>query len=245
LEPRFTSEEYPFSTAEQMIDLLATYFLTGNETELARNDFHDLLMGRDETFPEFKARFMIQAITGAVSESEWYYYMWNKINTSLRKATLSQKITWNGNFNDIVNHLTFADIERRRIYDLKSQQQVRAESRAKSSPKEQPSRAFPAAGTGTPCSTPSPLRGLDPKPRLTTRFDTPLPHPPRRTPGHATPVPAAPDKLRCYRCGEIGHMKSSCPKVYIATQIVDATTAENTEGSPEGAGGSWDGHDDC
>ena len=45
LEPRFTSEDYPFSTAEQIIDLLATYFLTGNKTKMARNRFHDLRIG--------------------------------------------------------------------------------------------------------------------------------------------------------------------------------------------------------
>ena len=42
-----------------MINLLATYFLMGNKTKLARNDFYDLLIGRDKTFLEFKARFII------------------------------------------------------------------------------------------------------------------------------------------------------------------------------------------
>jgi hypothetical protein len=66
-----------------MMDLLALYYLTSNETEQARNLFNDLQMGEkghaSETFLEFKARFQSAAITGQVTKLEWFWYMWNKL----------------------------------------------------------------------------------------------------------------------------------------------------------------------
>ncbi|ELR03746.1 hypothetical protein GMDG_06376 [Pseudogymnoascus destructans 20631-21] len=83
LEPQYLSTTHGFCSAEEMMDLLGSYYLTGNETEQARNLFDDLQMGEkghaSETFPEFKAHFQSAAITGQVSESEWFRYMWNKI----------------------------------------------------------------------------------------------------------------------------------------------------------------------
>ncbi|ELR05193.1 hypothetical protein GMDG_07234 [Pseudogymnoascus destructans 20631-21] len=83
LEPQYLSATHGFPSAEEMMDLLGSYYLTGNETEQARNLFNDLQMGEkghaSKTFPEFKARFQSAAITGQVSESEWFRYMWNKL----------------------------------------------------------------------------------------------------------------------------------------------------------------------
>ena len=66
-----------------MMDLLGSYYLTGNETEQARNLFDDTQMGEkghtNETFPEFKARFQSAAIIGQVTKLEWFRYMWNKL----------------------------------------------------------------------------------------------------------------------------------------------------------------------
>ncbi|ELR03022.1 hypothetical protein GMDG_05873 [Pseudogymnoascus destructans 20631-21] len=65
LEPQYLSATHGFRSAEEMMDLLGSYYLTGNETEQARNLFDDLQMGEKghaaETFPEFKARFQSAA----------------------------------------------------------------------------------------------------------------------------------------------------------------------------------------
>ncbi|KFY31793.1 hypothetical protein V493_00790 [Pseudogymnoascus sp. VKM F-4281 (FW-2241)] len=56
-----------------MMDLLGSYYLTGNETEQAWNEFDDMQMGQkghsNETFPEFKARFQSAAITRQLRSS--------------------------------------------------------------------------------------------------------------------------------------------------------------------------------
>jgi hypothetical protein len=71
-----------------MLNCLETYFLTGTKKEEARNRFNDMQM-RDksypqENFPEFKARFLANAIKGGVPESEWFYALWNKLPTRIR-----------------------------------------------------------------------------------------------------------------------------------------------------------------
>ncbi|OBT70700.1 hypothetical protein VF21_10660 [Pseudogymnoascus sp. 05NY08] len=76
LEPRYLSDTHAFQSADEMMVLLGSYFLTGNETEQAQDLFDDLQMGEEghanETFLEFKARFQSAAITGQVTELEWF-----------------------------------------------------------------------------------------------------------------------------------------------------------------------------
>ena len=120
LEPQYLSDTATFATAEEMVDLLASYFLTGTESETARNEFHDLQMrdksNPNETFPEFKARFQSAAIKGNVSKSEWFFYMWEKLYHPLQIETRGLKMNWNGSYDAMVKHLTFIEMERQRSF---------------------------------------------------------------------------------------------------------------------------------
>ncbi|ELR07999.1 hypothetical protein GMDG_08584 [Pseudogymnoascus destructans 20631-21] len=102
LEHQYLSATHGFRSAEEMMHLLGSYYLTGNETEQARNLFDDLQIGEkghaSETFPEFKARFQSAAITGQVSESEWFQYMWNKLTPQFRSRVAIIKNQWNGDY---------------------------------------------------------------------------------------------------------------------------------------------------
>ncbi|ELR03875.1 hypothetical protein GMDG_06415 [Pseudogymnoascus destructans 20631-21] len=107
-EPHYLSATHGFRSAEEMMDLLGSYYLTGNETEQARNLFDDLQMGEkghaSETFPEFKARFQSAAITGQASESEWFQYMWNKLTPQFRSRVAIIKNQWNGEYQTMDVH---------------------------------------------------------------------------------------------------------------------------------------------
>lgn len=96
-----------------MMDLLGSYYLTGNETKQARNEFDDMQMGEkgysNETFPEFKARFQSAAITGQVLQSEWFRYMWNKLTLQFRSRVAVIKNQWNGDYHVMVRELTAFD----------------------------------------------------------------------------------------------------------------------------------------
>jgi hypothetical protein len=124
LEPQYLSEipSQGFNTHIDILDLLSLYYLTGNETEQARNRFDNLQIGdkayANETFPEFKARFQNAAIMGRVHESEWFRYMWNKLTPSLRTASAISKINWDNRYPVMVQALTAFDAERRRNNEL-------------------------------------------------------------------------------------------------------------------------------
>lgn len=122
LEPRHLSVTHGFQSAEEMMDLLGSYYLTGDETEQARNLFDDLQMGEEghatETFSEFKARFQSAAITGQVTESEWFRYMWNKLSPQLRSCVIVMKSQWKGNYQNMVRELSAYDLEWRRNNEL-------------------------------------------------------------------------------------------------------------------------------
>ncbi|ELR03668.1 hypothetical protein GMDG_06311 [Pseudogymnoascus destructans 20631-21] len=108
LEPQYLSAMHGFRSADEMMDLLGSYYLTGNETEQARNLFDDLQMvGKgyaSETFPEFKAHFQSAAITGQVSESEWFQYMWNKLTPQFRSHVAIIENQWNGDYQTMDVH---------------------------------------------------------------------------------------------------------------------------------------------
>lgn len=115
LEPQYLSEspQERFRSANEMIDLLKTYFVSGNEQAEYRTAFHKLQMDRSETFPAFKARFLSAAIKGRVNKEEWFFYLWEKITPSLRVPNLVVKATWHNSFEKMVFYLTAFDMERR------------------------------------------------------------------------------------------------------------------------------------
>jgi hypothetical protein len=61
--------------AEEIIDLLKSFFISGNEQAESRSAFHRLQMERGEAFPSFKAKFLSAAIKGSVSKLEWSFYL--------------------------------------------------------------------------------------------------------------------------------------------------------------------------
>jgi hypothetical protein len=115
LEPQYLAEssDQRFISAEAIIDLLKSFFISGNEQAESRSAFHRLQIEKGETFPAFKAKFLSAAIKGSVSKLEWSFYLWEKITPSLQVPNLGFKRSWKDEFAPIVEHLTAFDMERR------------------------------------------------------------------------------------------------------------------------------------
>jgi hypothetical protein len=217
LEPRYQSDSphASFQDHQEMIDLLESYFVTGYETEDARNSFKALWMGEkgheNETFAEFKGRFTSMAILGEIPQSELFYYMWEKITPQLRSAAAVSKRSWNRNLSEMTADLLALDKERRRNNELYS-------ARATSTPSN-PTKKSTVFSSTTRTVSKSPIVAT--KPSSTPTSVQPRPWSANvenrvRSESAQTPNTTIP---KCYGCGKPGHYRAQCPSLPTIKEI--------------------------
>lgn len=231
LEPRYATESATaFTNCVEMIELLESFFLTGYESEDARNAFQALQMGSkdhaNETFAEFRGRFTSMAVMGEIPASEHFYYLWEKITPALRNAAAPLKLGWNRNLAVAMTALLALDKERRRNYELNSTSTTKTitstpfvkkttSTVSVSKPAQKPFVPYKTQASSTPYSSSS-----------RPPYPTHNPVPPR-----ITPVPAPEATGKCYRCGKTGHWANNCPNAPAIKEIdgVDAEVEDQVE----------------
>jgi zinc knuckle protein len=248
LEPQYLSDApgVRFETAPQMINLLGSYFLTGTETEKARDRFDDMVMGekdihtgkdhRGETFPQFRARFQVAALQGHVNRQDWFHLMWKKLTYPIRKASEMEKSRWGGNYNQMCNFLTAFDQTHRRNQEISYGQ-----ASTKKSPtaillnqRLSPSQLYPRKpiqARSTPVNSrprTGPLSGDNNRNYFQKKTDTTIRSPDK--PQNSSPTDAS--KRNCYLCGKPGHWKNECP--------LNTTVKEMDGGDSEGEQEEWE-----
>jgi hypothetical protein len=233
LESRYNSDTHNFAIAEEMIDLLATYFLTGSETEEKRREFHALRQLENEPFLEFKASFISLAIQGKVAESEWFFYLWEKITERLRYSAGPVKILWNNEFPKAVQHLTSICRERRtnslrvstKSNTIRTGKKTSSNGTSMGVPQRStrpyvPSSAYP----NIPLSATQPHRQ-----RTSTPGGRPAFSRARATTPAADHHSTSKGELTCFGCGKPGHYKSECPEGPSVKEIARPDTEDDLE----------------
>lgn len=199
LEPQYLSETdgYRFQNAEEMIALLKSYFVSGNEQAESRAAFHRLVMKDRETFTEFKARFINLGIKGVVAKSEWPFYLWEKITPALRVPNIGFKRQFKDSFEEMCLHLTAFDMERRNTpIGSQSERRTNYTPVAKSKRIVNQTREYRPTTYGVQSDpVPTPPRASSSVPRPASK--TPAPER-QATPGD------------CYNCGKPGHFANDC-----------------------------------
>jgi hypothetical protein len=242
LEPGYLAETpgLEFRNAEEMINLLRTYFVTGNEKAEARQAFQNLKMDRGETVPIFKSRFISAAVKGAVPRSEWFFYLWEKILPAIRVPNMGFKHTWNDSFEVMVAHLTAYDVERRSA----------PTSLERPAPIPQRSTVKPNTDRFRKVTEDAPKpsyvsNAARVTPGVLPRSTSIGPRQPSKTP--------VPERLstvgNCYNCGKPGHYANDCPVARVREIEIEPQDSEeefldasehHSEGYRMGNGDAWE-----
>jgi hypothetical protein len=231
LLPRYRVAEDPFSSAEEMLKLLASYFLTGLETEVARKEFLGLSMEPRENFSDFHACWLSAAIRGKITRGEYFFYLWEKTSQSLRDAAVANKGTWNYDYDTMVSSLRQIDHDRRQNWRLSvpaAPSQTAAFRPTSRTPAMAP-RSTPRATFVTPSAPANPAPRVSHTARLSARPPT-APVPDRfRTPRAEGPTTSK--EPVCYNCNQPGHYRDQCPKP--PANRIREIVADEPEGSEE------------
>jgi len=220
LDPRYlTDREDSFVDAEEMIAYLASVYENQQEIEDAQDEFEQMTMGINETFQEFRTRFLQKANLAGVPLSTRLHALYRKIIKELQWDLYLEKTQWTS-FDQACERIGAADKTRRQLIARngpRERTRDRMSTRARNS--------IPATNI-TPRSTPR-TPGL-----FDVRQSTPAPS--RETPRRS--IPQAP--LTCWNCGKLGHTSPECsePKKVRINEMEEgeshSESDETTESEP-------------
>jgi hypothetical protein len=204
----------PFTSVEEMFQLLSDLFSNPAEKEEAIEDFRALIMVRNQPFFEFKMEFLRLAGLAEIPPVSYVDELYSKLTDKLKELLAPWKPDWGTNFTVACARIQQTDTR----LTLNTRQRLAARTMARTS-----------AGTTIVTSTTSKVRGLLPKPtdNVTDRAES-VPalrfasrpwtssESTRISPAktvenrNLTPRPVDASTLKCHNCGKLGHIRKYC-----------------------------------
>jgi hypothetical protein len=207
LSPRYDEDSaLRYTSANEMIQHLATIYVNPNKTRDARYAYNRLMMKNNQTFAEFQTTFLQLAGAGQVPTENLQTDLFDKLTIPLQEQVNGFLVDMK-TYQQLANRCLAIDTESRRINARKSRQKRLPESTTV--PPAKPSFFTPG---GARANTPA-----EPLPRQTTPI-----------------VPDKP--VTCFNCKEPGHWASACPttprKLTVA-DIEEQPEAQDESGKEE------------
>ena len=206
LYPRYTEDEEnenPYTSYQEMFETLDAIYKNAHQVQDSRQAYRDLRMGSNQSFQDFKTKFIQLANEGRIPSSDRFDDMYEKMTTSLQGQLLNQLHTLNGDFNELCKVVTGIDSKLRRLNVRRNQEREARVTRAPPAPTRARPPLTPVQPKATPACAPVPAA----KP-TGTGFSLLQ----RPTAGPAPSTASEPRPLICFNCQKPGHFASDCPE---------------------------------
>jgi hypothetical protein len=213
LQPRFSNADAgdQFTSAQDMIDHLATIYVDPYKVQNARHDFRRLIMKTSQTFTEFYTRFLHLAGVARIPSEDWRPELYDKLTLDLQKAVLPT-------FNTLLTYKALADQCLLLDQGLKRIRE-RSERIQKSKTQQTVNTPAPATTTATaskPLNTPPSTSNIT-RPRPT--YDDPD----RQALSRAG---------ACFVCRQPGHFANACPQKRTEVKAIEFNTDSLGKANP-------------
>jgi hypothetical protein len=132
LHPRYTREPEntdPYQSAEEMWQTLDAAFKNQFYVRDSREAYRQLRMQPNQTFQEFKLRFVTLASGGRIARTEYFDGIYDKMTTALRAQILPQRHLLGEDFEQLCTVTTGIDSELRRLNTDRKEERAAREAK--------------------------------------------------------------------------------------------------------------------